>query len=148
MATKKATRPGKSSAGFTAEERAAMKERVRELKNAQRGADGEKDVLAAIARTPTTERALCERLHKVIRDAAPQLLPKTWYGMPAYANADEKVVVFFRPASKFKDRYLTLGFNDRAKLDDGAMWPTSYALMKLTAAEEKRIRELVKKAAG
>ena len=148
MATKKATGPGKSSAGFTAEERAAMKERVRELKNAKRGADGEKEVLAAIAKTPTSERALCERLHKVIRDAAPQLLPKTWYGMPAYANADEKVVVFFRPASKFKDRYLTLGFNDQAKLDDGAMWPTSYALMKLTAAEEKRIRELVAKAAG
>jgi uncharacterized protein YdhG (YjbR/CyaY superfamily) len=147
MATKKATKASKSS-GFSAEERAAMKERVRELKNAKRGADGEKDVLAAIAKTPESERKLCEQLHKVIREAAPQLLPKTWYGMPAYANADEKVVVFFKPASKFKDRYLTLGFNDRAKLDDGAMWPTSYALTKLTATEEKRIRELVKKAAG
>ena len=147
MADKKTTKTSKPS-GFTAEERAAMKERARELKNARRGADGEKDVLAAIAKTPESERKLCERLHKVIRDAAPRLLPKTWYGMPAYANADEKVVVFFRPASKFKDRYLTLGFNDRARLDDGAMWPTSYAVIKLTAAEEKRIRELVKKAAA
>ena len=147
MATKQATNASKSS-GFTAEERAAMKERARELKNAQRGADGEKDVLAAIAKTQQSERALCEKLHKVIREAAPQLLPKTWYGMPAYANANEKVVVFFRPASKFKDRYLTLGFNDAAKLDDGAMWATSYALMKLTASEEKRIRGLGKKAAG
>ncbi len=147
MATMKATRTSKSS-GFTAEERAAMKERAQELKNARRGADGEKDVLAAIAKTADSERRLCERLHKLIRDAAPQLLPKTWYGMPAYANTDEKVVVFFRPASKFKDRYLTLGFNDAAKLDDGAMWPTSYAVVKLTAAEEKRIAALVRKATG
>lgn len=145
MANRKA---GKSSPGFSAEERAAMKERARELKSAKRGADGEKDVLAAIARTPVSERKLCEKLHQVIRGAAPSLLPKTWYGMPAYANADEKVVVFFKPASKFKDRYLTLGFNDRAKLDDGAMWPTSYALTKLTATEEKQIAALVKKAAG
>ncbi|HEX5960539.1 MAG TPA: DUF1801 domain-containing protein [Rhodanobacteraceae bacterium] len=144
MATRKAT----GSPGFTAEERAAMKERARELKNQKRGVDGEKDVLAAIAKTPEPERKLCQRLHKVIRDAAPQLMPKTWYGMPAYANADEKVVVFFKPASRFKDRYLTLGFNDSARLDDGAMWATSYALTKLTAAEAKRIRELVKKAAG
>lgn len=144
MATKKAAKPP----GFTAEERAAMKDRARELKNAKRGADGEKDVLAAIAKLSQPERTLCESLHKVIREAAPNLLPKTWYGMPAYANVDEKVVVFFKPASKFKDRYLTLGFNDAAKLDDGAMWATSFALTKLTAAEEKRIRELVKKAAG
>jgi uncharacterized protein YdhG (YjbR/CyaY superfamily) len=142
-----ATRASKPP-GFTAEERAAMKERVRELKNIKRGADGEKDVLAAIAKTQDAERKLCERLHKVIRDAAPRLLPKTWYGMPAYANANEKVVVFFRPASKFRDRYLTLGFNDAAKLDDGAMWATSFALTKLTVTEEKRVRELVKKAAG
>jgi uncharacterized protein YdhG (YjbR/CyaY superfamily) len=118
------------------------------LKNAKRGADGEKDVLAAIAKTQDSERKLCEKLHKVIRDAAPHLLPKTWYGMPAYANADEKVVVFFRPASKFKDRYLTLGFNDAARLDDGAMWATSYALLKLTPDEEKQIKALVKKAAS
>jgi len=147
MATQKSTKAGKASK-FTAAERAAMKERARELKNAKRGADGEKDILAAIAKAPESERKLCERLHKLIRDAAPELMPKTWYGLPAYANADEKVVVFFKPASKFKDRYLTLGFNDAARLDDGAMWPTSYALMTLTAAEEKRIRELVKKAAG
>jgi uncharacterized protein YdhG (YjbR/CyaY superfamily) len=147
MATQKKATTGKSS-GFTAEERAAMKERARELKNAKRGADGENDILAAIAKVPESERELCGKLHRVIRDAAPRLLPKTWYGMPAYANADEKVVVFFRPASKFKDRYLTLGFNDAARLDEGSMWPTSYALTKLTAAEEKRIRELVKKAAG
>jgi uncharacterized protein YdhG (YjbR/CyaY superfamily) len=147
MATQKATKASRSS-GFTAEERAAMKERARELKNAKRGEDGEKDVQAAIAKMQDSERQLCEKLHKVIRDAAPHLLPKTWYGMPAYANADEKVVVFFKPASKFKDRYLTLGFNDSAKLDDGAMWATSYAVLKLTASEEKRIRELVKKAAG
>jgi uncharacterized protein YdhG (YjbR/CyaY superfamily) len=144
MAISKASKPS----GFTAEERAAMKERGRELKNAKRGADGEKDVLAAIAKVPESERKLCEKLHRVIRGAAPNLLPKTWYGMPAYANADEKVVVFFKPASKFKDRYLTLGFNDAARLDDGAMWATSYALLKLTPAEEKRIAALVKKAAG
>ncbi|ODU94107.1 MAG: hypothetical protein BGP23_15490 [Lysobacterales bacterium 66-474] len=148
MADKKAGKASKPSSGFTAEEREAMKERARELKNAKRGADGEKDVLAAIAKLSQPERTLCEKLHKVIRDAAPNLLPKTWYGMPAYANADEKVVVFFKPASKFKDRYLTLGFNDAAKLDDGAMWATSFALTKLTATEEKRIRDLVKKAAG
>lgn len=148
MADKKTTRTRKPSAGFTAEERAAMKERVRELKDTKRGADGEKDVLAAIAKTPDSERALCEKLHKVIREAAPRLVPKTWYGMPAYANADEKVVVFFRPASKFKGRYLTLGFNDAANLDEGAMWATSFAVLKLTATEEKRVRELVKKAAS
>jgi len=147
MADKKTTKTSKPS-GFTADERAAMKERARELKNAKRGADGEKDVLAAITKMPEPDRTMSERLHKVIRNAAPELLPKTWYGMPAYANADEKIVVFFKPASKFKDRYLTLGFNDAAKLDDGAMWPTSYALMKLTAAEEKQIAALVKRAAG
>lgn len=146
MATKMTGKSGKSSSGFTAEERAAMRERVRELKNARRGVDGEKAILAVIARAPEAERKLCERLHRIIRDAAPELLPKTWYGLPAYADAEEKVVVFFKPASKFKDRYLTLGFNDRAKLDEGAMWPTSYALVKLTAAEEKRIRELVRRA--
>ena len=146
MATSRTTRTSKAATGFTAEERAAMKERVREMKSEKRGADGEKDVQAAIAKLPQSERPLCERLHKLIRDAAPALLPKTWYGMPAYANADEKIVCFFRPASKFKGRYLTLGFNDAARLDDGAMWPTSFALLKLTAAEEQRIRELVKKA--
>lgn len=148
MATTKSARPGKPASTFSAEERAAMKARARELKQAQRGAAGEKDVLAAIARTLPSERALCEQLHKVIRDAAPHLLPKTWYGMPAYANADEKIVCFFRPASRFKDRYLTLGFNDAAKLDDGAMWPTAFAVTKLTATETRRIRALVQAAAG
>ena len=136
------------SAGFSAEERTAMKERARELKEAKRGADGEKAVLAAIAAVPQAERQLCEQLHKLVRRAAPALLPKTWYGMPAYANAEEKVVCFFKPASKFKDRYLTFGFNDVAKLDDGAMWPTSFALTKLTAAVERELTALVKKAAG
>lgn len=125
-----------------------MKSRVRELKNAKRGADGENDVLSVIARTAEPERTLCQRLHVIIRDAAPGLSPKTWYGLPAYANADGKVVVFFKPASKFKDRYLTLGFNDTAKLDDGTMWPTSFAVTRLTAAGEKRIRALVKQATG
>ncbi|HLI17205.1 MAG TPA: hypothetical protein VKV22_02915 [Rhodanobacteraceae bacterium] len=148
MATRKINKTDKSSGGFTAEERAAMKERARELKNAKRGAEGEKDVLAAIAKMPEPDRTMSERLHKLIRIAAPELLPKTWYGMPAYANADEKIICFFRPASKFKDRYLTLGFNDAARLDDGAMWPTSFALTKLTASEEKRIGELVRKAVG
>ena len=136
------------SDGFTAEERAAMKERARELKEAKRGADGEKAVLAAIAAVPQAERQLCEQLHKLVRRVAPALLPKTWYGMPAYANAEEKVVCFSKPASKFKDRYLTFGFNDVAKLDDGAMWPTSFALTKLTAAVERELTALVKKAAG
>ena len=148
MTTAKKTKVGKSSSGFTSEERAAMKERARELKQAKLGADGEKDILAVIANAPPAERGLCERLHKLIRAAAPQLTPKTWYGLPAYANADEKVVCFFKPACKFKDRYLTLGFNDAARLDDGVMWPTSFAVLKLTAIEEKRIRELVQKAAG
>lgn len=148
MTAKKSTKAAKSANGFTAGERAAMRERAREMKEAQRGADGEKAVLAAIAKVPEPERGLCERLHQLIRAAAPQLVPKTWYGMPAYTNADEKVVCFFKPACKFKDRYLTLGFNDAAQLDDGAMWATSFAVLKLGAAEEKRIRELVRKAAG
>lgn len=148
MAIKKTSQASKAATGFSADERAAMRERAREMKEAQRGADGEKAVLAAIAKLPEPERKLCERLHKLIRAAAPQLVPKTWYGMPAYANADEKVVCFFKPASKFKDRYLTLGFNDAAKLDDGAMWATSFAVVDLGAAEEKRIRELVQQAAA
>jgi len=138
----------KGGAGFSAEERAAMKARARELKEAKRGADGEKAVLAAIAAVPESERQLCEQLHEIVRRAAPALLPKTWYGMPAYANAEEKVVCFFKPASKFKDRYLTFGFNDVAKLDDGAMWPTSFALTNLTAAVERELVALVKKATG
>ncbi|HET7931982.1 MAG TPA: DUF1801 domain-containing protein [Rhodanobacteraceae bacterium] len=148
MPARKSAKATKTSTGLTADERAALRERTRELKQNQRGADGEQAVIAAIARTPEAERGLCERLHKLIRTSAPQLVPRTWYGMPAYANADDKVVCFFKPASKFKDRYLTLGFNDTAKLDDGAMWATSFAVLKLTATEAQRIGELVKKAAG
>jgi len=147
-------RPAKSgvsnkSEGFTAEERAAMKERVRETKSARSGkSDGERDVLAAIAKMPEPDRGMATRLHAIIKAGAPGLVSKTWYGMPAYGDKDGKVVCFFRNASKFKDRYATFGFNDKAKLDDGNMWPTAFALAKLTAAEEKRIAALVKKAAG
>jgi uncharacterized protein YdhG (YjbR/CyaY superfamily) len=127
--------------GFTAEERAAMRERAKELKSA----GGESDVLAKIAEMPKADRAMAERLHALIKSTAPDLAPRTWYGMPAYAK-DDKVVCFFQSAQKFKSRYATLGFSDRANLDDGAMWPTYYALTKLTAAEEKKIAALVKKA--
>jgi uncharacterized protein YdhG (YjbR/CyaY superfamily) len=135
--------------GFTDEERAAMKERAQELKaEGRRGkskADGESDLLAKIAEMPEPDRGMAERLHALITASAPALSPKTWYGMPAYAK-DGKVVCFFQSAAKFKSRYATLGFNDTASLDDGAMWPTSFALKELTAAEEARIGALVKKA--
>ena len=137
--------------GLTDEERAAMKERTRELKGeARRGrragkADGESDVLAKIAEMPEPDRAMAERLHAIIKANAPALSPKTWYGMPAYAK-DGKVVCYFTPASKFKERYATFGFNATANLDEGAMWPTSFALTELTAADEARIGALVKKA--
>ena len=147
MATKKPS----ASAKFTAEERAAMKARVQEMKAEARAskdrAAGEKAVLAAIARMPEPDRALAQRVHAIITANAPALSPKTWYGMPAYAK-DDTVVCYLRPAYKFKDRYATFGFNDSAKLDDGAMWPTAFALTKLTAAEETRIAALVKKAVG
>ena len=133
----------KTKSGFTAEERAAMKERVKELK-AGKG-DGESDVLAKIAEMPDEDRAMAERLHALIKASAPDLTPRTWYGMPAYAK-DGKVVCFFQSAGKFKSRYATLGFSDKANLDDGAMWPTSFALKKLTRADEKRIAALVKQA--
>ena len=136
---------GKASKGFTAEERAAMKERAQELKAARRKADGESDVLAKIAEMPQPDRAMGKRLHEIIKASAPALSPKTWYGMPAYAR-DGKVVCFFQSAQKFKSRYATLGFSDEANLDEGAMWPTSFALKELTAAEEKKIGALVKKA--
>ncbi len=136
--------------GFTDEERAAMKERAKELKAEGRAskkkADGESDVLAKIAEMPEPDRALAERIHAIIKASAPDLSPKTWYGMPAYANKDGKVVCFFTAASKFNSRYATFGFNDVANLDEGAMWPTSFALKELTAAEEARIGALVKKA--
>ena len=131
--------------GFTDEERAAMRERARELKAEARAADGERDVLAAIAELPEPDRAMAERLHALITAGAPALSPKTWYGMPAYAR-DGKVVCFFQSAQKFKTRYATIGFSDKAKLDDGQMWPTAFALKELSAAEEARISALVKKA--
>ncbi len=136
--------------GFTEEERAAMRERAQELRAAARGprsgkADGESDVLAKIAEMPEPDRAMAERLHAIIKASAPALLPRTWYGMPAYAK-DGNVVCFFQGAHKFNARYATLGFSDKANLDEGAMWPTSFALKELTAAEEARIAALVKKA--
>jgi len=143
--TKSRTASNKKSSGFTDEERAAMKERARELKRGAGKADGEGDVLAKIAEMPEQDRAMAERLHAVVKASAPDLSPRTWYGMPAYAK-DGKVVCFFQSAQKFKSRYATFGFSDKANLDEGAMWPTSFALRKLTAAEEARIVELVKKA--
>ena len=145
------TAKNKTSGGFTAEERAAMKEHAQELKTAARRgpraakADGESDVLAKIAEMPEPDRSLGERLHAIITGSAPALTPRTWYGMPAYAK-DGKIVCFFQPAQKFKTRYATLGFNDPAHLDDGAMWPIAFALTELTAADEARIGALVKKA--
>ncbi len=148
---KSTTAGGKTFEGFTDEERAAMKERSQELKTAARRgsragkADGESDVLAKIAEMPAADRVMAERLHALIKASAPALWPRTWYGMPAYAK-DGNVVCFFQSAGKFKARYATLGFSDRANLDDGTMWPTSFALTKLTADDEARIGALVKKA--
>jgi uncharacterized protein YdhG (YjbR/CyaY superfamily) len=139
--------------GFTAEERAAMKERARELKATRRrgpraaDADGESDVLAKIAEMPEPDRVMAERLHAIVKAVAPDLSPRTWYGMPAYAR-DGNVVCFFQSGDKFKARYATLGFSDKANLDEGAMWPTSFALTELTAADEARIGALLKKASG
>ena len=132
--------------GFTADEKSAMKERAKELKAAASKADGVNDLLAKIAEMPESEREMATRLHKIITASAPALSPKTWYGQPAYADKDGKVVLFFQSASKFNTRYATLGFSDVAHLDEGAMWPTSYALKGLTAADEARIAALVKKA--
>jgi uncharacterized protein YdhG (YjbR/CyaY superfamily) len=145
--TKSTTALNKKSKGFTAEERAAMKERAKEMKAAANKADEESDVLAKIAEMPEPERAMAKRLHAIIKASAPALSPKTWYGMPAYAR-DGKIVCFFQSAQKYNTRYATLGFSDTANLDEGAMWPTSFALKELTAAEEARIGALVKKAAG
>jgi uncharacterized protein YdhG (YjbR/CyaY superfamily) len=133
---------------FTAEERAAMKERSRELKRGKGGAkaDGEGDVLAKIAEMPQSDRTMAKRIHRLVKKAAPELEPRTWYGMPAYAK-DGKVLCFFQSGAKFKSRYATFGFSDRANLDQGEMWPTSFALTKLTPAEEKKLARLVKKAA-
>jgi uncharacterized protein YdhG (YjbR/CyaY superfamily) len=142
----KRTTASTTSKGFSADERAAMKERARELKAEREGAEGESAVQAAIAKMPPSDRAMAKRLHTIIKDSAPDLAPKTWYGMPAYANKDGKVVCFFRDAAKFKERYAMLGFNDSANLDKGSMWPIAYALKELTAADEKTIAALVKKA--
>jgi uncharacterized protein YdhG (YjbR/CyaY superfamily) len=136
--------PKKKSKGFTAEERAAMKERVKELKSGE--GDGESAVLAKIAAMREPDRALAKRVHAIIKASAPGLSSKLWYGMPAYANDDGKVVCFFQDARKFKTRYATLGFSDKANLDEGRLWPTTFALQELTAAEEARIAALVKKA--
>ena len=141
----------KKTKGFTAEEKAAMKARAQELKAEERAnknrADGERDVLAAISAMKPKDRAMAKRLHAIVKDSGPDLWPKTWYGMPAYAK-DGKVVCFFKSAGKFNSRYATFGFEEAANLDDGAMWPTSYALKELTAADEARIAALVKQAAS
>jgi uncharacterized protein YdhG (YjbR/CyaY superfamily) len=136
---------GKKSQGFTAEERAAMRERAKELKAEKSRAEGESDVLAKIAEMKGSDRAMAERLHAIVKANAPGLSPRTWYGMPAYAK-DGKVVCYFQSAQKFKSRYATFGFNDSANIDKGAMWPTSFALIELTPAEEAKIAALVKKA--
>ena len=128
---------------FSAEEKAAMRARAKELKMA---AQGEEAIDAALAEMAPSDRTLGKKIHAIVKETAPGLTPKTWYGMPAYANKDGKVVVFFRDAGKFKERYAMLGFNDSASLDDGSMWPIAYALTKLSAADEKKIRALVKKA--
>ena len=143
MSPKKDTQ---NSKGFTAEEKAAMKERAKELKAEAQKADGESALLAKIAEMQEPDRAMAKRLHEIIKASAPDLSPKTWYGMPAYANKDGKVVCFFQSAQKFNARYATFGFNDVANLDEGAMWPTAFALKELTAADEGRISALVKKA--
>ncbi len=143
---KSTTASKKKSEGFSDEEKAAMRERVKELKAEKAKADGESALLAKIAEMPPSDRAMAKRIHAIVKDIAPSLSPKTWYGMPAYANEDGKVVCFFQDAAKFKARYATFGFNEAANLDQGEMWPTSFALKKLTAAEEKRIGALVKKA--
>jgi uncharacterized protein YdhG (YjbR/CyaY superfamily) len=136
---------GKAAKGLTAEERAAMKETMKERARESKGGLGESDLLAKIAEMPEHDRAMAERLHAIIKATAPELVPRTWYGMPAYAK-DGDVVCFFQSAQKFKARYATLGFSDKANLDDGAMWPTSFALKELTTAEEAKIRALVQKA--
>ena len=142
----KSSESGKESKGFSPEERAAMRERARELKAEAAMADGEHAVLAKIAEMPEPDRTICERLHAVIKANAPGLLPKTWYGMPAYANKDGKVICFFRDTQKFNERYMTLGFNQEANLDEGALWPVAFALTELTADAEATIGALVKRA--
>ena len=143
--TPKATK--RTATTFTDDERDAMKERAKESRRGSKAANGEADLLAKIAEMDEADRAMAERIHAIVTETAPELAPKTWYGQPAYAK-DGKVVVFFQASSKFKTRYSTLGFSEDANLDDGSMWPTSFALVSLTAADEKRIAELVTKAVG
>lgn len=144
--TKSPSATSKKSKGFSAEERAAMKERAKEMKAEAEKADGESALLAKIAEMQEADRVMATRLHEIITANAPSLLAKTWYGMPAYANKDGKIVCFFQSAEKFGARYATFGFNDSANLDEGGMWPTSFALKALTDADEAKITELVKKA--
>ncbi len=144
-AAKGTSRTDTKAKGFTAEEKGAMRERAKELKAQAAKADGEKDLLAKIAEMPKSDRDMAERIHAVVKASAPDIESKTWYGMPAYAK-NGKIICFFQPADKFKARYATFGFNDDAKLDDGSMWPTSWALTKLSAADEAKIGALVKKA--
>ena len=143
---KSTTASGKKSKGLSAEERAALKERIKEEKAEREGKAAESDVLAKIAEMPEPDRSMAQRIHEIVKASAPSLSPKAWYGMPAYANKDGKIVCFFTAAAKFNSRYATFGFNDVANLDEGAMWPASFALTKLTAAEEAKIAALVKKA--
>jgi uncharacterized protein YdhG (YjbR/CyaY superfamily) len=145
--TKTTARRTNASGRFTAEERAAMKERAKELKAAQNREQGEKAVLEKIAEMPPSDRTMAERIHAIVTKTAPDLMPRTWYGMPAYTR-DEKVVCFYKSADKFKSRYATFGFDEAANLDEGTMWVTSFALTKLTPADEKKITALVKKAAS
>ncbi|MFP5343391.1 MAG: iron chaperone [Candidatus Limnocylindria bacterium] len=145
--SRRAAKRDASPEGWTDDERAAMRERAKELKASARGADGEADLLARIAEMPDADRSMAERIHAIVKSSAPELVSRTWYGMPAYAK-DGKVVCFFQSAAKFKARYATLGFNDAAALDDGSMWPTAYALTELTTADEARVAELVRRAAG
>jgi len=145
--TSKRTPTGPTDQGFTAEEKAAMRERARELKQSKSREAGERAVREKIAEMPDDDRAMAERIHEIVTTTAPELAPKTWYGMPAYAK-DGKVICFFQSASKFKTRYATFGFNEDAKLDDGVMWPTSFALTALTPEAEERIADLVRRAVG
>ncbi len=143
-----------STGGFSAEEKAAMRERARELAAQARGSrkggkyDGEADLLEKVAQMSGTDRQIAERLHRLAKDVAPDLKPKTWYGMPAYADGAGRVVCFFQPAEKFKSRYATIGFTDQAKLDEGAMWPTTFAILSMGPSEDKKVRSLLKKALG
>lgn len=148
--TKRATGKGGSSTTWTDEEKAAMQEHAREMKVARGKAkpDGEADVQAKFAEMSAEDRAIAERIHAIVRESAPSLTPRTWYGMPAYANPAGKVVCFFTPSGKFKERYSSFGFNADAQLDDGTMWPTAWAITKLSKADEKELARLVKKAAG